>query len=220
MPTPIAPSRSRTVMAGILRLDRLPGPPPSQRRGGPGTGPDGPSPTVRRLHRFAVDEADRRPGQVVDDLHDSRLLVRGDALTTEGDQLLAGGRLPGDGLDHGFHRLSPHRIGHADDAGVAHLGMSPQRVLDLGRVDVLRRRLDQLRPGPDEGDRAVGLAATQVVAQPPAPQPGAFRFTTRVAEHHQRSTHRDLAGLTRRYVRTVGPDDAYLGDGRGDPVRP
>ena len=73
------------------------------------------------------------------------LLVGGDPLPAVLDDLLGRGRLALGQHHHGRDVLAPGAVGHADHGGVGHRGMALEAGLDLGRVDVLGRRLDEPR---------------------------------------------------------------------------
>ena len=83
--------------------------------------------------------------------------------------------------------------------------------LDLGGIDVLSRRLDQGRSRPDEAERPVGFAPTEIVGVvPAAPRAlGVELVTTEVSIHHGRPAHHDLADLTRPQFATIVIDDAH-----------
>jgi len=57
---------------------------------------------------------------------------RAQAITASGS-----GRRAGVGHDDGLHRLAPARVRHADHRGVGDARAAQDRVLHLGRVDVL-----------------------------------------------------------------------------------
>src|SRR5690606_13523716 len=120
-----------------------------------------------------------------------------------------------DGLD----ALVPAGVGHADDGGLLHGRVALEAALDLGRVDVLGRRLDEARLGPDEADRTVGLPPSQVVGVvPPVAQPlGVEVVAAEVAVHDSGAAGHDLARLARRHLVVVGIDDPHLHHGRGPP---
>src|SRR5207248_5575949 len=65
--------------------------------------------------------------------------------------------------DDGLDALGPLGIGDADDGRLLDGRMRGDAGLDLGRVDVLGRRLHDSGLGADEGDGAVGFSLAQVV---------------------------------------------------------
>ena len=88
-------------------------------------------------------------------------------------------------------------------------GCERDRVLDLGRVDVLGRRLEHPALGRDERERTVGLVAAEVVRVVPAVAGtlGVELGAIPVAVHHRRAAHRDLADLAGGHLVVVLVDD-------------
>ena len=101
-------------------------------------------------------------------------------------------------------------IGHADHRRVGDGRVLLEAALDLGRVDVLGGRLDHARRGPDERQRPVGLAPSEVVRVVPAVAEAVRGLVgpVPVAVHHERSARADLADLAGRELVVVGVDDA------------
>src|ERR1700729_3085549 len=81
---------------------------------------------------------------VVEELDVARAFEAGQSLATPGPDLLR--CAAGSGLEHNhrFDRLPPALIGHADRAGLPDRRVRGQDLLDLGRIDVLAARLDQV----------------------------------------------------------------------------
>src|SRR5437868_13240614 len=73
-------------------------------------------------------------------------------------------RAAGSGLqdDHCLDRLSPARIGHADRTRLPDRRVCGQDLLDLGRIDVLAARLDQVLEAIDVRERPVLVAHEHV----------------------------------------------------------
>ena len=113
---------------------------------------------------------DEEPGarELVDELDGARLLVRGDALAAPLDELVGRRARAVDEHDDRLHGLHPDVVGHADHRAVGDGRMGADRVLDLGRIDVLGRRLEHPALRRDERERAVGLEAAEVVGVVPA----------------------------------------------------
>src|SRR5205809_1872085 len=104
---------------------------------------------------LAVDLAGRRLGQLGYEFDEARILVLAEALAHEVLDLLSErlvARAVGD--DEGLHDLAAQRIGHADRADLAHVGMLQNGVLDLDRAH---------RPAGRDDD-VVGAAAVEEVA--------------------------------------------------------
>src|SRR6476620_9850564 len=88
-----------------------------------------------RSKHFAVDLAGRRLGQLGHEFDEARIFVLAEALAHQvldllGERLVT--RSIGD--DEGLHDMDAQRIGHADRADLAHVGMLQDSILDLDRA--------------------------------------------------------------------------------------
>src|SRR5690606_25336019 len=123
-----------------------------------------------RFAQFAAEDFSRRAarqGLVAE--HDALggLVVR-DAVACEGDDgafvLLRAGL----GHHDRRHRFAPGVVRHADDRDLGHRGMAVDRVLDLGRIDVLRARTDHVLDAVLDEEIAVLVDVARVSGAQPA----------------------------------------------------
>ena len=174
-------------------------------------GPGVPAAAELRVERVVVDrEADR--GQRVDELD----LAAASCTTRSARGSARSARRPSPS-----HRSST-TIAFTDCVHVgsgtpitAHSATSggAQRALDLGRVDVLGRRLDHPRLRPDERERAVGFAPAEVVGVVPAAAEAGAR-SPRAGSSSRSSTIGPAATISpispAGDLVVVGVDDAHL----------
>src|SRR5712691_9531308 len=138
------------------------------------------------------------------EVHGGRTLVVRQSLASEGHDLLwlhVHAHLRD---DDGFDRLAPPVVRHADDRDVGDGRMVGQRILDLGRVDVLAARDDHVLHPVGEEEIAV-LVEKAGVARPEPPvgveRPGRL---VRLAPVALEVLHRARPDLSHRTLRALG----------------
>ena len=149
-----------------------------------------------------------------------------DARAQELDDL-GGARLRA-GLEHhaGLHRLAPLRVGHADHRAVGDRRVLHQRVLDLGRIDVLAARQDHVLDAVMYVQIAVAQVAAIAGAEPAHARriaidesiDGGLRIGP-VALHVLRGADPHLADPTRRGIGAGGRIDHAQLDVQHRPAR-
>src|SRR5205823_3789104 len=97
-----------------------------------------------------------------------RALVVGQALTTEGDDLLLAHVGAGAQGDKRFRSLAPVRMGNADDRALEHGWMGADYLLDLDARDVLSSRDDDVLAAVPELDVSVWVPHPEVTRVKPA----------------------------------------------------
>src|SRR6266536_1660609 len=110
----------------------------------------------------AVDLADGRERQVVENAHLARVLVGGEPRAGEADQLFAGHPLARAQRHEGDHLLAVHRVGAPDDPGHRHSRVLHQRLLDVAREDVEAAPDDQVLLAVDDPQVPVLVEAADV----------------------------------------------------------
>src|SRR5207302_10979554 len=133
----------------------------------------------------------------VDELDRLRLLVGRDVGAAVLDDVVGGGGLAVLQHHDRLHALRPFRVGHADDGGIGHGRVLLYAALDLGRVDVLGRRLHHPGLGTDERDGAVRFAPAEIAGVVPAAALplGVHLGPVPVPVHDRGATADDLAGV-------------------------
>src|SRR5436305_14152019 len=111
-----------------------------------------------------LDLAERRARQRVDADEAPRHLERSQLLAAAAGQLA----LVEVADDEGDRQLAAHRVGHADDRGLADLWLLEQELLDLARIDVVAAGDDQVALSPAQRDVAVLGALREVAGLKPA----------------------------------------------------
>src|SRR5262249_20425102 len=121
------------------------------------------------------------------------------------DELRLVGAEAGAQDEPGRYPRAERRVGLAGDAGVGHGRVLAQRGFDLGRVDVLAARDDEVAAPVEHGQVAAGLEPADVAGVEPAvAERGGGRFgPAQVAGHERRAAHRDLAFDAARQLYTV-----------------
>ena len=145
-------------------------------------------------------------GKRVDELDRLGLLVRGDVLPAVPDDLVRSDLGTLGQHDDRDDVLPPGPVGNPDYGGVGDTRVSLEAALDLGRVDVLRGRLDEPRLRADEGERSVGFAPAEIVGVVPVTG-AALRVQLgpiEVTVHDCRPAHADLAGLALLHLVALG----------------
>ena len=124
------------------------------------------------------------------------------AIAQEGDQLALGHRAVRPTNDAGLDAFAPGGVGHADHRAVGHAGMLHQRVLDLGRIDVLATRDDHVLDAVVDVEVAALQVTTVAAAEPAAARVATVREHRRsglgvapIADHVAGRLDQHLAGL-------------------------
>src|SRR5712691_6985484 len=121
-----------------------------------------------RLELLLQDLSRRALGEGVDELHRARVLVSGQALLDEFDDVLCAGLGAGLERDDRFHLLAKPLVGDTDDGRLGHGGMCVDDLLDLTRVDVEAASDDHLLLAIDDEEEAVLVDIAQVAGVEPA----------------------------------------------------
>ncbi|MNM90031.1 hypothetical protein D3C81_1022770 [compost metagenome] len=97
-----------------------------------------------------------------------------------------------------MHGLAPFLVRNADNGGLRDSRMARQRVLHLGRIDVLAAADDHVLEAVDQEDKAFFVHVAAVAGMHPAIADGlggGFRLVP-VSKHDVGSAHHDLPGRT------------------------
>jgi hypothetical protein len=106
--------------------------------------------------------------------------------------------------------LTPRRVSHTDDARLRNLPVREEYPFDLGRIDVLPARNDEILPTVESEELPLFVEKADV----PGMEPSALEHACRlfgpvpVSGHDLRTSHENLSGETRLLVGTVGVDDS------------
>src|SRR5215210_3332815 len=186
-----------------------------------------PLPTLRRrarLGKFLVYEdaakelADGALGQVLAELDGLRGLVGGEALLTEGQDLLLRrlGARPLD--DEGLDGLTPVLVGDAYRDGLGHVGVLEEDLFHLARVDVVARGQDHVLLPVHDVEVAVLVHLRNVARVKPAVLQSSGRLPRHieVALHDLRAFDDELTRLANANLTLPRLYVHYPGVGRGD----
>src|SRR5262249_50296266 len=105
---------------------------------------------------------------VADERHRARALVAGDAVATPVDDLRLARVAAVVQHEDRMYALAPFGVGQADHRDLLDLVVRPEKVLDLGWIDVLATRDDHVALAVDQEIVAVGIAAGHVAHRAPA----------------------------------------------------
>ena len=121
--------------------------------------------------------------------------------------------------DDRLHRFAPGVVGDADHRRVGDRRMTEERVLDLGRIDVLAAGHDHvLHPVIDEDVALLVHVGGVAGAHPAVADRGGGRVgLVPVALHHDMGADQDFPDRASRRLLAVGRDDLELDPGQARP---
>ena len=157
-------------------------------------------------------------GSVGHDPHRAGVLVGGDPLLGELDDVLGGGGGALAQRDRGAHLLAHQLVRHPDHGDLDDVGVGVDDLLDLARVHVHAAAQDHVLLAVDDREVALVVHGREVAGAEPAVGDGlgGRLGLAPVALHHVVAADRDLADLADRHLVAVEVDALHLAAGDGD----